>query len=90
MTKEQRANKAAEAAYPNEKEILKSLSNVEKWEFLGEQADRRDGFRLGYLTAENETIERAIKWFSEHLDFAQAQGLLIDDFRRAMEADDNE
>lgn len=88
MTQKERIEKAVNLAYPDkiDKELATNLSEVERWEFLGEQADRRDGFRLGYKTGEKETIERGVKWFNEHFTFpGMAQQTFIEDFRKAME-----
>lgn len=95
MTKEERAVKAAEIEYPLEDELLKKLSEDEKTEFIGEQIDRRDGFKKGYLTAEKETIERVIEWLKNNADSftwyneMEGESGMTDDFydeiRKAME-----
>lgn len=97
MTQKERIEKAVNLAYPDkiDKELATNLSEVERWEFLGEQADRRDGFRLGYKTGEKETIERVIEWLKKNADSftwyneMEGESGMTDDFydeiRKAME-----
>ena len=97
MKREERIEKAVNLAYPDKinKEMVANLSEVERWEFLGEQADRRDAFRLGYKTGEKETIERVIEWLKNNADYftwyneMEGESGMTDDFyneiRKAME-----